>query len=172
MRKVFRRVDLVANILIIFVSLLLAVTLVQNFFSGASSQHAAPSRTESIKLGSKVSLPGYDWLSASKTLILALDVKCRFCNESTGFYRELEKISSGENVKLVAVFRGDVEESSDYLKANGISNVEVKQLPLNQLNVRGTPTLLLVDANGLISNFWVGKLPPEKETEVINALRS
>jgi len=36
--------------------------------------------------------------------------------------------------------------------------------------VDGTPTLLLVNEKGEISNSWVGKIPKEKEKEVISQL--
>jgi thioredoxin-related protein len=45
---------------------------------------------------------------------------------------------------------------------------DVKQLPLEVIGVRGTPTLLLIDKQGAVKESWVGKLPPDKETEVLN----
>jgi len=46
----------------------------------------------------------------------------------------------------------------------GIS--DVRQAALSSLGARGTPTLILVNNNGIITDSWVGMLSPEKEAEV------
>jgi hypothetical protein len=46
----------------------------------------------------------------------------------------------------------------------------VRQAPLSAVGVSGTPTLLLIDGGGAIKESWVGKLPPDKETEVLSRL--
>lgn len=47
---------------------------------------------------------------------------------------------------------------------------DVRQLPLNTLGVRGTPTLLIVNDAGVVTDVWVGKLEPDQETQVLTAL--
>lgn len=112
------------------------------------------------------------WSPQSKTLIMAMQTGCHFCNESMPFYRRLIEATKDKNIKLVAVFPSSVEESTAHLDSLGIKNLEVKQIPLANMQVRGTPTLILTNGNGEIINFWVGKLPPEKEAEVIDKLSS
>ncbi|MDQ3750112.1 MAG: hypothetical protein M3367_14050 [Acidobacteriota bacterium] len=53
-----------------------------------------------------------------------------------------------------------------------LNDLDVKQASLDSLQVDGTPTLLLVNDKGEITNSWIGKLPPNKEAEVINKLLS
>jgi len=43
---------------------------------------------------------------------------------------------------------------------------------LQKVGISGTPTILLVDKKGVISDLWVGKLTEEKEAEVLAKLTS
>jgi hypothetical protein len=47
---------------------------------------------------------------------------------------------------------------------------DVKQVPLNTLGVRATPTLLLVNDTGVVTDVWVGRLQPDQEAQVLTAL--
>jgi hypothetical protein len=42
----------------------------------------------------------------------------------------------------------------------------------SELGVPGTPSLLLVNQAGTVEDTWIGKLSPERETEVLNRLQS
>ena len=57
------------------------------------------------------------------------------------------------------------------MKELGLTNLDVKQAPLESLQVSGTPTFILTDRKGEITNYWVGRLTPDKETDVIAHLR-
>jgi hypothetical protein len=46
----------------------------------------------------------------------------------------------------------------------------IRQAPPSSLGVQGTPTLLLVNKEGVITSSWRGKLPSEKELEVMARL--
>jgi len=76
------------------------------------------------------------------------------------------------NIKLVAVFPTSIEESKAHLNELGLNNLEVKRSPLENIRVSGTPTLILTNEKGEVTDFWLGKLTPDKETEVINKLNS
>ncbi|HSK70047.1 MAG TPA: hypothetical protein VK892_00020, partial [Pyrinomonadaceae bacterium] len=76
------------------------------------------------------------------------------------------------NIKFVAVFPTKVEDSTRYLTEHGLNGFEVKEAPISALDASGTPTLILTNDRGEVTHFWVGKLPAEKEAEVINQLKS
>ena len=59
-----------------------------------------------------------------------------------------------------------------YLNELGLTNLEVKRSSLDNIQVSGTPTLILTNEKGEITDYWVGKLTPDRETEVINKLNS
>lgn len=42
----------------------------------------------------------------------------------------------------------------------------------DQLEVRGTPTLILVDESGVAVDVWKGKLPPDAEERVLSKLKA
>jgi thioredoxin-related protein len=172
MSKVYQKVELTANILIIVVALLIGAVIVQKYFI-ASPQPAAnqPPRVEP-KIGAQMNVPDVNWSQQPKTLILALQADCRFCNDSAPFYKRVIETVRTKNVKLVAVFPTGIEKSITHLKELGLDGMEVKQSSLGSLQVSGTPTLILTNEKGEITDYWVGKLSLDKETEVINKLNS
>ncbi len=121
-------------------------------------------------VGEKMNLSDVNLSGQTKTLILALQTTCHFCNESAPFYKRIVESVQNKNIKLIAVFPTGVEEGKAHLTELGLTNMEVKQSPLNEIQVSGTPTLILTNDKGEITDSWVGKLSPEKETEVLNKL--
>ncbi len=65
-----------------------------------------------------------------------------------------------------------VTEAEAYLKGEGVTVDEIRQSPLSDVEVSGTPTLVLVDSRGVVRSVWVGKLPSDKEKEVLNKVGS
>jgi thioredoxin-related protein len=110
-----------------------------------------------------------DWKQSRQTLVLAISSTCHFCTDSASFYQTL--VQNRKDTQVVAVLPQPVEEGKSYLEKLGVSVDEIRQLPLNQIGVHGTPTLILVDSSGSVRNSWTGKLPPETETEVMKRLQ-
>jgi thioredoxin-related protein len=123
-------------------------------------------------IGKQVSLPDENWSAQSKTVVLALQTTCRFCHESAPFYKRLIESAKGKNIKFVAVFPQAIEESTAYLNKLGLTGLEAKQAPISQLEASGTPTLILTNERGEVISYWVGKLTPDKEIEVVNKVIS
>ncbi|HEX9960310.1 MAG TPA: hypothetical protein VGB00_05230 [Pyrinomonadaceae bacterium] len=169
MSKVSQKVELTANILIIVVAVLLVGVIVQKYFFGSTSNQ--PTRVQPT-VGSKINVPEVDLSAQPKTLVLVLQKDCKYCTESAAFYKRLQENTQNKNVKLIAVLPGKIEESTAYLNKLGINNLEVKQSSLDNLQTSGTPTLILTNNKGEITNFWLGQLPADKEEEVISQLNS
>jgi len=113
-----------------------------------------------------------DWSKNSQTLLLALSQNCHFCSESAPFYQRLaEERAQRGNTRLIAVLPQTVGEAQKYLSDLGISVDEVRQAPLSSLGVVGTPTLVLVNRDGIATNVWRGKLPSDIESQVLAKLR-
>lgn len=81
-------------------------------------------------------------------------------------------LSNGKDIAIIAALPQNKEEGEKYLTSLGISGIEVFESALDSLQVRGTPTIILTNADGEILNVWVGKLPIDKEAEVINQIMS
>lgn len=172
MNNLRKNIELAANIAIVVVAVLLCIVLVKSQFVGnsklnASDDHQSPNRE--VRLKEKANLPGVDWQKNRQTLLLALSTACHFCTESAGFYQKLKR--EGDKTHLVAIFPQPASEGEAYLEKLAVSVDEVRQVPFENLNVNGTPTLLLVGSNGEIEDSWVGKLPPNQEAQVLARLK-
>lgn len=161
----YKRIELLANIAIILVAITIVVVLVQRFFFTPTAK-APPT----IPIGTKVSLPDVDWAANRKTLVLALQTSCHFCSESAPFYQRLVQAAGAKGVKLVAVLPQPPNEGHDYLDKLAVPISDVRQATLSSLSVAGTPTLILVNEKGEAAGVWVGKLPSDKETELLARL--
>lgn len=171
MNNLAKKTELYANIAIIFVALLLSVVLVKKYLLTQPVQSGNNAiLNDSINVGTKVNLRDIDWSKNKQTLVLALSSSCHFCSESAPFYQRLVK-ERGSNIRLVAVLPQSVSEGEDYLNGLGVSVDEIKQAPLSSINVRGTPTLLLVNSGGAVVKEWVGQLPSDGEAEVIRQIK-
>ena len=93
------------------------------------------------------------------------------CTESAPFYQQLVKETSARSdIKLVALLPQTVDEGKQYLKEIGVDIADVRQVTPNEVNVGGTPTLILVNNDGVASEVWAGKLPPDTESQVLSKL--
>jgi peroxiredoxin len=175
MGRFSKSVEVIANILIVIVAVLCLVLLWQKYFRTQPPQQTAESNRPAPKVpavGSKVSAVDVDWSKNKKNVLLVLQVGCRFCSESAEFYQTLIQQTKDKGVSVLAVLPQSKEEARKYLDNLQLSNLDTKQAPMNTLDVSGTPTLIIADDKGQITNVWVGKLPPEKQNEVLSLLSS
>jgi len=165
--KFSRTIELTTNIAIITVAILLSIVLVKNYLlPGSKSEPGAP---PTVPVGTKISLQDVNWAAKKRTLLMALSDTCRYCTESADFYKKLaQERAKHDDVRIIAVLPQDVSAAQAYLNKLGFSVDEVRHSPLDAVGVQATPTLILLDDKGVVTASWVGKLPPEKETEVIN----
>jgi hypothetical protein len=174
---VIKKVEVLVNIAILITSGFVCTLLAKKYFLPSSAEQTfvaetpqsnslsvSEPRKQGIQVGTKISLPGIDW-SSKRTVLLVLSTKRRFCTESAPFYRNLQQ-KKAKDVAIIAVFPQPVADSTDYLNEIGVSASRVVQAGLASVGVSGTPTLLLIDGDGIIRDSWVGKLS-EGETEKV-----
>jgi hypothetical protein len=170
MNSLSKKLEVLANVAVLVVAILIATVLVKQFLlpRPAGSGPAANAR---IQPGMKLSLPGADWSRSDKTLVMVLSTQCHFCTDSAPFYQRLAQEQSRRGgARLVAVMPQSVGEAQKYLGDHGVTVDEVLQATPDVLGASGTPTLIMLDSAGSVVDAWVGKLPPEKESEVIDRL--
>lgn len=169
MNSLAKKLELLANVAIIVVALLLGAVLVKRYLlPQPTNARAADAR---IQPGTKLSLPGMEWGRSDRTLLIVLSTQCRYCTESAPFYQRLAREQSRVGrARLVAVLPQSVAEAQKYLGEHGIAVDEVRQVSPDAVGAAGTPTLIMLDSAGSVVESWVGKLPPDKESEVINRL--
>jgi len=162
------RLDVAVNVAILSVCVLIAVIGVKKFLLNNAAPAASMPKT-----GTHLSLSGVDWSRADRTLVMALSTQCHFCSESAGFYQRLLRAASVSKVPVVAVFPQPTAEAREYWASHGLAlgGVDLEQAPLKAISVSGTPTLIVVDRNGLVAGAWVGKLAARGEAEVIKQIQ-
>jgi hypothetical protein len=158
-----KRLEIAVNISILCAFLMVAALAAQRFWNSRPRPHPS--------IGEKISLPGVDWSRSRQNLVLALSTTCHFCSESASFYKRLIPDATDHGTRVVAVLPQPVNASRSYLDNLGVPVPQIFQGSLDSIDVGGTPTLLLVDANGKIRKAWAGKLEPEREDEVVASLR-
>jgi thioredoxin-related protein len=168
-----RKTELATNLAIMVVAALLCVVLVKNYLipkSASTTESIATNKQNQFQAGAKISVAGIDWTQNGQMLLLVLSTTCHFCSESAPFYQQLIK-ECGGNIRIVAVLPQSVSAGKDYLSRFGISVDDVMQVQFNSLGVRGTPTLIMVDSNGVVTDSWAGKLPNTEEAKVLDRVR-
>lgn len=171
MDSLSKRIELFANIAIIVVAALLCVVLVKSYLLPADGrkQSGEAEMRRGLERGDTVAVPSIDWRKNGKTLLLALSTTCHFCTQSASFYQRVVKERG--DAQMVALLPQPVGEGQAYLKQLGVSVADVRQVSLVKLGLSGTPTLVLVDGDGVVTDVWVGALAPSREDEVISRLR-
>lgn len=160
--------DTIANLAIVGVCILIAVIGVKKFL--VNDQHVA---TAGPRRGNVLQLAGVSWASSDRSVLLALNTRCHYCNDSSDFYRRLAPVAAAAHVPLFAIFPQPIDEArahwiSQNLPAAGVHFI---QAPTGQLPISGTPTVILVDRKGVILRAWTGKQPISGEAEILHALQ-
>jgi thioredoxin-related protein len=160
-RPAVKWLEIAANISIIIVAVVIVVVFARNHFP------ASKTSLPTIAAGSRLTGQPVNWQDSRKNVVLILSTTCHYCKESSGFYRRLVE-DCRSHARTVALFPQTPEEAQAYLKAEDVQVDEVKHANFQSLQVGGTPTLLLVDSNGVVQKVWFGKLPEAKEKEVLD----
>ena len=117
----------------------------------------------------------FNSLSSDKQmLVLAMSSRCHFCVASTPFYQALSQArgSGKASTKLVVVSPEPLITTETFLRAKGIVADLVVSRPLEDLDVQGTPTLLLVGHGGTVEKRWEGQLNATGQQQVLSAIAS
>lgn len=166
------KIETAANIATIGLAVLLAAALVKVDFLPAPSPVRRPPAAAQAGIGTSLrgKVPGIDWHANGRTLVLALSTECHFCKESTPFYRRLRE-KPGMRLRIVAVLPQSMAAAEQYLNSEGVRVDQVEQVQLPEVGIRGTPTMLLVDGRGIVTNIWTGLLRPAEQEQVLSVLR-
>lgn len=111
-----------------------------------------------------------NWSRNGRTLVFVLSTKCHFCEESAEFHQKLARYCGDRGISTLAVFPESTMEAVAYLKKNNIKVDAVRQKSIIDLPVSGTPTLLLVGADGKVRETWIGELTPLYQKSVYTHL--
>lgn len=105
-----------------------------------------------------------------KTVLLITASTCHFCAASVDFHGRVASAVHAAGGRVVAVTHEDLAPNKAFLKTNGISVDTVLSDVKSGIQIRGTPTLVIVDGGGKVIGTWAGKLSAEKEQDVMSAI--
>ncbi len=161
-----KRWEVAANVAVVCLCLMMMSVIAWKFVL----PHRPAAAANKPPIGKVLQVPGVDWNGGEKTVVLALSTQCHFCSESAPFYRKLAEASKAKNVRVFALFPQSQDEARQYFKDLGVSIQEIRQGPLANIFVSSTPTLLIVNRTGVVTEGWIGKLPESLQNEVIGKL--
>ena len=159
------KANLAANIILFAAVATFTVLLVRHLISNREYTETSLSSD-----GQRVSIAGVDLSPFPQTLIVVLDKNCRFCKQQIPFYRRLAESSRAQNMKLIFAFPHNLNDGINYLQAQQIAATEVIRIRLKSLDIRGTPTVFLLNHEGKILAKWVGELSRPVEDYIISIL--
>jgi len=162
------KLEVVTNIMVIAGVLLFGFVLYRSYTNQAKLVPEAPAVGTVLP-----ALPGYSWDGHSQILLLALRKGCHFCEDSMPFYRELLKADKSGRSKahLVSVLPDGEMDATRLLHDAQLDVPMVAPFQLHRLHVSGTPTLILVDGNGMVEKVWVGEQDAAGQQAIFEAIR-
>jgi hypothetical protein len=172
--KSTKNIEIAANLSVIAVAFLGGILLTKSLlFGGRSQMPTSPKASDAMpEIGLRITLPDVDWTAHKRTMVLVLSTRCRFCSENAPFFRRLaQEIQGRGDAGMIAVFPQDVKQGAAYLEGLGVRVDTVIQAPVSSVGAKGTPTLIVADGEGFVSRAWVGRVPFEKESELIGWLK-
>jgi thiol-disulfide isomerase/thioredoxin len=176
--SVRKLLETLANVAVLTVSCLLIWVLISHralFFHGAQREtQATPTAPAPVSLVGTTLLPvsGVKWADHNKTLVLAIRIGCHYCEASMPFYESLSQLAAAHklHVHLLAVMPDSREQATTLLRSKSIVMDASYDNRLTDLGIEGTPTLLLVDAQGKVYREWEGQLASRQQQDVIAAI--
>lgn len=131
------------------------------------------SAANATAVGRQIPLENIDWKASKKTLVMYLSTTCHFCDESSPFYKRLlEKYTNSKDVRFIAVLPQSINVAGEHLNKLGVHVSEIQSADFESIGVTATPTLLLVDESGKVSDTWQGKLTISRENDVFEKVSS
>lgn len=161
--------DVATNVVVIVFAVVAIGVLVKNYFApkGVTTSVA-------VKKGSVFpDIAGVDYKISPRTLILALNVDCRYCTRSVPFYNSLAEArqKNPSQVNIVAAFiNKDSALVKSYTDEKQLSVQAIVGVDFDKLGIHSTPTLILIDSSGKVLDTWSGELQQDGEREVFAAL--
>jgi thiol-disulfide isomerase/thioredoxin len=166
--KLKNYLEVATNIAVLIVALVVLSVLAANYFSRRSTPqlHAGLQKGQTFP-----QVSGISYNAPSQTLLVVMSTKCHYCVESLPFYKQLaEAQRNNGRVRIVAVFPNNADEVRQFVQQNNLNLETIADVSLATLNISGTPTAILIDNSGRVSDFWIGKQPPEIEQQILKVV--
>jgi hypothetical protein len=126
-----------------------------------------------VPLRAGVALPdvGLKWNPSTRTIVVALAEDCPYSAQSAPFYNRLSQNRSAA-VTIAAIVPRETRSAGILLNRVGLKVEQFAKADLGRLGVVGTPTVLSVDARGIILATWIGVLADAQQQQVLTHMQT
>ena len=159
-------IELVTQVVVAIAIVVTAGVLVKRTVFSNQSNGA---RSSGIVAGDRLNVPTIDWAQNKKSLVFFLKKDCPYCTSSADLYRQLMDEASKRNVKCIAVLPNSSEDARKYLQYLELPFENIYTGPIEDHKISGTPTIVLVDKDGIAKSVWIGA-QTEREKEMRDTL--
>lgn len=125
--------------------------------------------------GSELRVPGIDWSSAPRHLVLLLSDECPACNAGTPFYATLagEAVRLEPRVPVTVLSQRPDENVRSWLQTKGVAVDRILHVDrLGRHGFREVPAILIVDSGGRITDIMSRLLEPPDQARLVARLTS
>lgn len=159
-----------ANICIVLLTVIVIGSVVRQYSLGhtSSSRNVHP---HGLSIGDKApSVPGLSYSNTSSTLLLFIRPHCVACIQSLSDYKALAATNMSRGTRIVGIaMKRDAKELGAYEQLGfpfPVSTVD----SFDTYGIAGTPFLVLVNQNGVVTDLWIGKLTPDVVRRIASLL--
>jgi thiol-disulfide isomerase/thioredoxin len=168
------KLDTLTNLAILLLCVLMMAGIIRSWASGRPVAGAAAAHSNSgYHAGDHLgAFPGLNFKGAQRTLLLFVRTTCPYCEKSMPFYQQLAQVASrrGDQIRLVALGPESDADLRAFFATHGVLIDAAISVPPAATRIPGTPTLVLVDRNGVVLNQWVGLLASTEQEQVVKTL--
>lgn len=109
-----------------------------------------------LDVGDRVEIPGVKLSTANLNLIVGTSLTCPACENSVGFYRELQAFAATARVPLYFL-QGEHEEATwlDQASSNYVHAIHIKP---SSIGIIAIPTFAVVDRDGMVKAIRIGSV--------------
>jgi thiol-disulfide isomerase/thioredoxin len=161
-----------ANLAMLIAAIVVAVSYIHQQQRPRAAVRTAISRGDTIP-----AIQNMDLRKAANSIVVVARESCPYCVASMPFYKALATAARAKradgHLQILFLTTDPTEMATQYLRAGGVEVDKIISLTadeLDELNIQGTPTLLLVNRSGTVREVWVGKLDSERERAALAAL--
>jgi hypothetical protein len=155
----------------VYASIVLGGFEAVRYFRSSPHLVEADASVPRISVGADLKLEGESFADHPVSFLLITSPSCHYCLKSESFHRRLVVEAQGHSVPLF-VLVPKLHDADTYLQKLGVSTAMRKEWSHLNLQVSGTPTLIGIDANGLVKSVWLGVVAPSIETTILSDIRN
>jgi thiol-disulfide isomerase/thioredoxin len=128
-----------------------------------------PAPMAAYQIGQRVDVPAAWYEASPYTVVLFASSACGACQTAQPFLKQLVTNLKGRANVVLATKPGDAAGDGAYGRDLGLKETAIRTID-EPLNVRSTPTLVLVNQRGEILGAWEGVGPSARQQAIASAI--